>query len=67
VIREKNDLNIYYFDNTDFENIAEIFKKQQYQLSFVDASVIYLAKQTNSSIATYDEAMEKEFARCSKA
>ena len=46
VIKQKSGVTIHYFDPGDFESISEIFRQQRGQLSFIDASVIYLSKQS---------------------
>ncbi len=58
-IQATKKIEIHHFDTSEFQLISKIFKEQVEQISFIDASVIYLAKQTNSTVATYDKGILK--------
>ncbi|MBI5051365.1 PIN domain-containing protein [Candidatus Micrarchaeota archaeon] len=62
-IRAKDKLRIYTLNELDFEGTYKIFRNQKSSLSFIDASIVYLALETNSKIATYDSDISDEIKR----
>lgn len=51
---------VIHFSPLDFQSILETFKSQKRQLSFIDASVVYLAKTMNLDVLTFDQNILKE-------
>ena len=64
-IKNTENFHPYFFGPDDFDNITGLFVKQKNQLSFADASVIYLAASTKSRLASFDKNQKKEFSRYS--
>ena len=64
-IKNTGNFHPYFFGPDDLDNIVELFIKQKNQLSFADASVIYLAVSTKSGLASFDKNQKKEFSRYS--
>ncbi len=60
IIEETGTFKIIHMGNPDFDSCISTFKKQKNQLSFIDASVVYLAQLLGEGIATFDENMLKE-------
>ena len=60
-------VEIFNFSPKDLDGIIEIYKKQKHQLSFVDTSVVYLAKIFDSKVATFDRNIVKEVKRFKKS
>lgn len=46
---------IHHTGKAEFYEIAEIFARQKSGLSFVDCSIIWLSRFTNSEVATFDK------------
>lgn len=51
------------WDGTDFQNAVVCFKKQKSQMSYIDATLVYLSGMLNCRIATYDANILKEIGR----
>jgi predicted nucleic acid-binding protein len=65
-VKNKENIELYYSNENDFESTAGIFKRQKRKLSFTGASIIHTALSTRSKIATFDENIIKEFERLAK-
>ncbi|MBI5158912.1 PIN domain-containing protein [Candidatus Micrarchaeota archaeon] len=47
-------------DTKDFGHILKTFQNQKHQISYIDATIVYLAKLFKCPVATYDENILKE-------
>lgn len=48
------------WENDDFQATLKYFKNQKHQLSYIDASIVFLARFLQCPVATYDEDIIKE-------
>lgn len=48
------------WDGDDFKETLKYFKKQGHQLSYIDASIVYLVRLLRLPVACYDEDILKE-------
>ncbi|MBU0591751.1 PIN domain-containing protein [Candidatus Micrarchaeota archaeon] len=53
-------LIIRHTSRDEFFEVIDIFKKQNDHLSFVDCSIIWLSKQHNLEVATFDKSLKQE-------
>jgi predicted nucleic acid-binding protein len=63
LIKNSSKIRFRTLDSTDFELASKVFSNQKERISFVDASVIYLAIMADSHLGTFDEAQKKEYGR----
>ena len=56
----KQNCRIQNWDNEDFHTTLKYFKEQKNNLSYIDASIIYLAKLLHTPVACYDQNIMKE-------
>ncbi len=54
-LMNKRNLIVGYTSQEDFKEVVEIFKNQSGGLSFVDCSIVYMAKTMNMEVASFDK------------
>ncbi len=57
---ETESVKLLKFSEQDFQQILDTFRKQKHQLSFIDASVVYLARNMNLAVLCFDWGISKE-------
>ncbi|MFH2105803.1 MAG: PIN domain-containing protein [Candidatus Micrarchaeota archaeon] len=62
-VQQAENFRIIFVSEDDFGKIIDIYKKQKHQLSFIDASLVYLARTTGSELISFDEDLLKEVKR----
>lgn len=63
IIEQTGTFKVIHMGSQDFASCCSAFRKQKNQMSFIDASVVYLARLLNDGVATFDENILKEVDR----
>jgi len=53
-------VEVFHVDEKGFFDIIEVFNNQKDTLSFVDCSIVWMAKKHGFAVATFDKNLEKE-------